>query len=74
MSEPVRRTGRTCEVRVHEQIRRNTRTRGAGASWIAGDEAGGGRQPTSRWFQGTARGRQARRNATKRPAADRAGQ
>ena len=24
MSEPVRRTGRTCEVRVHEQIRRNT--------------------------------------------------
>ena len=40
MSEPVRRTGRTCEVRVHEQIRRNTRTRGAGASWIAGDEAG----------------------------------
>ena len=30
MSEPVRRTGRTCEVRVHEQIRRNTRTRGGG--------------------------------------------
>lgn len=24
MNEPVRRTGRTCEVRVHEQIRRNT--------------------------------------------------